>query len=202
MPPGWSAVAEQLHWPLASVEQVAVFQPTAVKPLAILEHSTGTDETVKHESLNGNAMEPVVVVLSVYVPLPLAVHVPSTCRDPVTGTVLHPTSKLTSQSPDKVRQDDVTFQVPTGWPPLPELPLLAEEPPRPAFPPEFPPELLPAEPPFAVVPLEPPVVPPEPPVVPPEPPLPPEVEDEHAAPRIQNAAMIVCSEVRCVIDSP
>ena len=46
------------------------------------------------------------------------------------------------------RQSRPASRSAAGWPPLPELPLLAEEPPRPAFPPEFPPELLPAEPPF------------------------------------------------------
>jgi len=65
MPPGWFAVAEQLHLPLASVEQVAVFQPSAVMPLCSLEHSTGTDEIDRHEASTGNVMEPVVVVLSV-----------------------------------------------------------------------------------------------------------------------------------------
>jgi hypothetical protein len=65
MAPDWLALAEQLHWPLASVEQAAVFQPAAVKRFPILEHWTGVDETVMHELLNGNVMEPVVVVLSV-----------------------------------------------------------------------------------------------------------------------------------------
>jgi hypothetical protein len=59
------AVAEQLHWPLASFEQVDVSQPAAVKMPPILEHSTGRDEITKHESRNGKVMEPVVIVLSV-----------------------------------------------------------------------------------------------------------------------------------------
>jgi hypothetical protein len=54
----------QLHWPLVSVEQVAA-QPRDVKSPAILEHKTLTDETVRHEALNGKVMEPVVVVVSV-----------------------------------------------------------------------------------------------------------------------------------------
>jgi len=65
MPPGWLAVAEQLHWPLALFEQVAVFQPRALMALARLEHGTGlVDEIDKHDSSTGNVMEPVVVVLS------------------------------------------------------------------------------------------------------------------------------------------
>jgi hypothetical protein len=91
IPPVWLASAEQLHWPLASLEQV-VTQPVALKALPILEHSTLTDETIRHEAANGNLMEPVVVVLSVYVPLVLAVHVPITCMDPVTGTDGQPTN--------------------------------------------------------------------------------------------------------------
>jgi hypothetical protein len=90
MPPFWSAVAEQLHLPLASVEQVLVAQPRAVKIPAAWEQSTLTEEIDRHDSANGNAMEPVVVVLSVYVPLPFAVHDPLTCRDPVIGTVEQP----------------------------------------------------------------------------------------------------------------
>ena len=65
MPPDWLAVAVQLHWPLALVEQAAVVQPRAWMSPAILEHSTGVDETVRHAAFNGKVMEPVVVVLSV-----------------------------------------------------------------------------------------------------------------------------------------
>ena len=107
--------------------------------------------------------------------------------------------------PDKLRHDDVnTFQVPTtsppqgdplgqlgGWLVLPELPPLAGEPPLPPLPPDWlPPEplLFPPEPLFVVV--------------PPEPPLPPEVEVEHAEPRIQSEVTIVRSEARCGINFP
>jgi hypothetical protein len=90
MPPVWLAVAEQLHWPLASVEQVAVAHPAAVKVPDILEHSTGVDETTRHEEDNGKVIEPVVIVLSEYVPSALAVHVPVTFSDPVAGTFGHP----------------------------------------------------------------------------------------------------------------
>jgi hypothetical protein len=90
MPPFWLAVAEQLHWPLASVEHSAVFHPAAVKTPDIFEHSTGVDETVRHEVDNGKFIEPVVIVLSEYVPSALAVQVPVTFSDPVTGTFEHP----------------------------------------------------------------------------------------------------------------
>jgi len=63
-------------------------------------------------------MDPVVVVLSVYDPSVLAVHVPVVWRIPVTGTVGQPTpTKVTSMSPDIVRHEEVTFQVPTTLPP-------------------------------------------------------------------------------------
>jgi hypothetical protein len=61
-----------------------------VKTLDIFEHLTGVDETVRHEGDNGKVIEPVVIVLSEYVPFVLAVHVPVTLRDPVTGTFGHP----------------------------------------------------------------------------------------------------------------
>ena len=64
--------------------------PAAVKSPEILEHWTGVDETVKHELDNGKVIEPVVSVLSEYVPLALAVQVPVTFSDPVTGTFAHP----------------------------------------------------------------------------------------------------------------
>jgi hypothetical protein len=78
MPPLWLAVAEQLQWPLASLEQVTLAHPSAVMAPAALEHSTLTDETDRHDGANGNVMEPVVTVLSVYVPSLLAIHVPVT----------------------------------------------------------------------------------------------------------------------------
>ena len=201
MPPGWLAGAVQLHWPLVLEHVVVVLQPRIGKRLAILEHSVRTDETVRHALLNGNLMEPFVTVLSAYVPSELAVHVPVTSRDPVIGTELHPIPRIdTSMFPDKVRHDDVTFQVPTtlppqevplghwtGWVVLPELPPLAGDPPLPEAPPDWlPPDWLPPEPPFAVVPPEPP----------------PGVEVEHAEPRIQSAGTMVRSKARCDMDSP
>jgi hypothetical protein len=67
-----------------------VAHPADVKVPDILEHSTGVDETVKHDEANAKVMEPVVVVLSVYVPPLLAVHVPVVTNDPVAGTFAHP----------------------------------------------------------------------------------------------------------------
>lgn len=106
-------------------------------------------------------------------------------------------------SPDKVRHDDVTFQVPTTLPPqevplghwttwvvLPELPPLPGEPPLPGAPPDLlAPELL---------------LPPEPPpeLAPPEPPLLPGEEVEHANPRIQSPVATLHSKARCDMNSP
>jgi hypothetical protein len=87
--------------------------------------------------------------------------------------------------PDKFRQEDVTFQVPTksppqddpfgqaGWLVPPELPPLAGAPPLPAPPLGFPPLRAPplGFPPLPAPPLEIPPLPPAPPP-PPEPPLP------------------------------
>jgi hypothetical protein len=191
MPPDWSAVTEQLHWPLVLVEQVAVFHPTAVNAFPILEHSMSTDETDRQSGASGHVKEPVVVVASVYVPSDLAVHVPVTWRDPVTGTVGQPRlDNVMSMSPDKVRHEDVTVQVPTTSPPqdsplgqllvappLPLLPPVAREPPLPVLPPVA------REPPLAVLPpvaLEPPLPAPplELPPLPGAPPLEPELELE------------------------
>lgn len=124
---------------------------------ATLEHSTLTDDTDKHAGASGNVMFPVVTVLSVYVPSLFAVHVPVTCSDPVTGTVLHPRlASVTSMFPARARQDDVTLQVPITEPPQGVTPgqLCA-----PAVPPE--PVVLPVPPELAVPPVPPePVVPP------------------------------------------
>jgi hypothetical protein len=64
MPPFWLAVAEQTHWPFASVAHVEVAQPAAVKVPEIFAHSTGVDETVRHAGARAKVIEPVVVVLS------------------------------------------------------------------------------------------------------------------------------------------
>jgi hypothetical protein len=65
MPPGWLAVTEQLHLPLALFEQSALAHPRAVKMLPILAHGVATEEIVRHESARGNVRVPVVVVPSV-----------------------------------------------------------------------------------------------------------------------------------------
>jgi hypothetical protein len=127
---------------------------------SVLAQATLTDETDRHAGANGNVIEPVVMVASVYVPSLLAVQVPVTCKDPDTGTVLHPRlAKVTSMSPDRFRHDDVTVQVPTTDPPqgvapgqleppaAPEVPPVALDPPEPGDPPEppaRPPELQPS----------------------------------------------------------
>lgn len=72
---------------------------------------------------------------------------PVTCRDPETGTVLHPRlANVTSMLPDRVRHDDITLHVPTTEPPQeeppgqfctpePAAPPVAFEPPVPGVPP-------------------------------------------------------------------
>ncbi len=56
------------------------------------------DETVRHEFSKVNLTEPVVVVLSAYDPLVLAVHVPVTWREPVTGADVQPSSSIDKSS--------------------------------------------------------------------------------------------------------
>jgi hypothetical protein len=75
IPPFCSVLSEQLHWPFVSVH-VAVFQPRAEKMFPALVHCTGTPEIARHELSSGNVTEPVVVVLSVYVPSSLRIRVP------------------------------------------------------------------------------------------------------------------------------
>ena len=123
----------------------------------------GTDETDRHAADNGKVTEPVVTVLSTYVPSLLAVQVPVTWRDPLTGTVLQPKlARVTSMSPVSDRHDDVTSQVPTTDPPqavppgqlvdplVPPVPPVAVDPPEPGLPPVAPPRELEAlQPPIA-----------------------------------------------------
>ena len=158
IPPLWLAVAVQLHPPPALSAQVAV-QPRAEKILPILSHVTDTDDTDMQEVSNGKDMEPLVVVLSAQVPSAFAVHVPVTCKVPVTGTVRQPMpTEYTSILPDNVRQDAPTFQAPTMSPPqgVTLLQLLVVPawvlPPRPLAPPRFP--VLPDSPPPAPEELE------------------------------------------------
>ena len=101
---------------------------------------TGVDEIIRHADPNVNCSSPDVVVLSVYVPSELTVHVPVTWRDPVTGADGQPAPALInvmSSSPATFRHDDVTFQVPTTSPPQG---LTLEQDVPPPLPPPAPPE--------------------------------------------------------------
>jgi hypothetical protein len=87
----------------------------------------------RHEGANVNCSSPEVVVLSKYVPSALAVNVPVTCRDPVTGAVGHPApNDAKSRLPVTFRHDDVTVQVPTTMPP--QGVTLGQDPPAPPLP--------------------------------------------------------------------
>lgn len=92
-------------------------------------------------------------MLSAYDPSELAVHVPETWRDPVTGADEHPKPTYDRSSvPDTIRHDEVAFHVPTRLPPHGTglehdagapllLPLEAELPLEPELPPELEPLL-------------------------------------------------------------
>jgi hypothetical protein len=79
----------------------------------------GTDETERQSGPSDTFAEPVVTVLSVYVPSALAVKVPVVVSVPVTGILVQPRLKYApSRSPAKAKQDDEeTAQVPTTEPP-------------------------------------------------------------------------------------
>ena len=53
--------------------------------LAAPAQVVGVDEMIRHDAAKVNCSSPDVVVLSEYVPSELAVHVPVTWREPVTG---------------------------------------------------------------------------------------------------------------------
>lgn len=107
------------------------------------------DEITRHEGAKVNCSLPVVSVLSEYVPSALAVQVPVTCSDPVTGAEGQPApTSERSRLPVTFRQDDVTAQAPTRFPPqavtfgqdvpappVPEIPPEPTAPPVPDFPP-------------------------------------------------------------------
>ena len=62
--------------------------------------------------------EPVVLVLSVKVPSALALKLPVVVSEPTTGTLGQPRlERDTSMSPDNLRHDELTFQVPSTLPP-------------------------------------------------------------------------------------
>jgi hypothetical protein len=135
--------AEQLHLSPAR-EQVAA-QPSGAKAAAAFSQVIRTDETERQSLVSDTFAEPLVIVLSVYVPSALAVKVPVVVSVPVTGTLAQPRLKYEpSRSPAKVKQDDEeTVQVPTTEPPhgvtsvhdgpVPPVPPVPLEPPLPAL---------------------------------------------------------------------
>lgn len=78
---------------------------------------TGVDEITRQDGPSVNCSSPVVVVLSVYVPSALAVNVPVTASEPVTGADGQPApTSERSSVPLTLRQDDATVHVPTTLP--------------------------------------------------------------------------------------
>jgi hypothetical protein len=119
----------------------------ALKMLPTLSQATGTDETERHAVASGNVIDPVVLVLSLYVPSALAMKVPVVDREPFTDMVGQPRLvEETSMSPDNARHEEVTFHVPTRSPPQAAPLLQFGAPPEPMLPPV----------PSPAVPLEPP----------------------------------------------
>src|SRR5262245_35634412 len=105
-------------------------------------------EIIRHAAGNVICSVPEVVVLSEYVVFALAVNVPVTCRDPVTGAggQFKP-ANVRSRLPLTFRHDDITVHVPGKLPPqgdtleqddpLPPPCPLPELPPVPDWPPEL-----------------------------------------------------------------
>src|SRR5450432_2927337 len=94
-------------------------------------------DTFRHSAAKVMVSWPVVMVWSVKVPLALAIQLPLTWMDPVSAALTHP-RLIPSMflSPETVRQEGVTFQLPTTLPPqgvtlaplLQEPPVLGEPP--------------------------------------------------------------------------
>ncbi len=144
----------------------------------------GVDDNTRHDAANVNCSLPDVVVLSEYVPSELAVHVPDTWSDPVTGSDAQLVfSNDRSSTPDTWRQEDIAVQVPTTSPPQAATFEEQDDPPELALPPE-----VPAAPPLDPVVATDPIVVPEAPdedceAAPPSDP-PPLDRDEHATIRL------------------
>src|SRR5690349_24862599 len=84
---------------------------------------TGVDEITRQEGASVNCSSPVVTVSSTYVRLALAVSVPVTVSEPVTGAVGQPAPATDrSSAPETVRHEEVTFHVPTTSPPHAVMP--------------------------------------------------------------------------------
>ena len=82
-------------------------------------------------------MVPDVVVLSVYVPSALAVHVPLTVTEPVSFTFVHmaglsPAAEMSRLVALNVKQDELTVHVPTTLPP--QAATFGHPPPAPVLP--------------------------------------------------------------------
>ena len=145
-PPVWLTLAEQSQPPPATDLQVSSAYPRGlVRRLATPSQLTGVEEMTRHEGPNVNCSLPVVTVLSVYFPSAVAVQVPSTLREPVTGAEAQPAlDNDRSRLPVTLIHDDATVQEPTTSPPQgatlehsppPVLPPLPWDPPLPLEPP-------------------------------------------------------------------
>jgi hypothetical protein len=74
-------------------------------------------EIVRHGAGNESTSVPVVVVLSVTDPPDLAIHVPDTCNEPVTGADVHPTPSDVRSAWPLTFKHPAALQVPTKLPP-------------------------------------------------------------------------------------
>jgi hypothetical protein len=120
IPPVCCTVAKQSHPPPVASVHVTDEYPSTVRNPAAPSHVIGVDDSTRHEEFSVNCSCPVVVVPSVYVPSALAVQVPVTWSDPVTGADEHPDANPKfdkSSIPETLRHDDATFQLATTFPP-------------------------------------------------------------------------------------
>ena len=126
--------------PLAASVQSIEAKPRAPMAPPILSQVVVVPEISRHEAGSSSCASPVVAVSSAYDPSDLAVHLPVTCSEPVIGAdVQSNPNGFKSMSPDSLRQEDVTVQVPTTLPPHGVMPV--QDPPPPPLP-ELPPEPL------------------------------------------------------------
>jgi hypothetical protein len=125
--------------PLAAGTQVTALKPNPSKGLAIPSQLTLVPDRFKHPDGSSACVVPDVVVLSVYVPSALAVHVPLTVTVPVSFTFMHiagssPAAEMSRFVALKVKHDELTFHVPTTLPPQAATFEHADPPPVPVLP--------------------------------------------------------------------
>jgi len=143
-------MAVQSHPPPAASVHVAEANPMPARGPPIRVQEVVVPDSIKQPAGKPSLSVPVVFVASVYVPFALAVHVPVTDKEPERVTLSQvrgssPAREMSRSELLNVRQDDVTFQVPTTLPP--QAVPFGQDPPDPPAVPVLPATPVPAGPP-------------------------------------------------------